>query len=259
MLRINRRASRLFFLFFLFAQVVFSSSFLDAQRKFERFRLAEKEKLSFVKEMLAAHGLTLDSIEVFIRVFKREGVLEVWARNENGSPFMLVRTYEVCSASGDLGPKRRMGDGQVPEGFYRIDRFNPVSSFHMSLGLDYPNASDRILSDRRNPGGDIFIHGNCVTIGCVPIQDRFIQEVYLLCAYARSAGQKEIPVHLFPTRLDSTGMAFLKKNHPDPVLQKFWGNLKPIYDLFEAKKLPPRITVGREGLYKVTTPMKDGY
>ena len=55
----------------------------------------------------------------------------------------------------------------------------------MSLGLNYPNASDKIISQKTDPGGDIYIHGSCVTVGCIPIQDFQIEEVYILAMGAK--------------------------------------------------------------------------
>ena len=77
---------------------------------------------------------------------------------------------------GQPWPQATQGDSQVPEGFYHMDRFNPLSNFHLSLGVSYPNQSDRILGASGRLGGDIFIHGDCVTIGCVPITDEGIRE-----------------------------------------------------------------------------------
>ena len=98
-------------------------------------------------------GLPYPAREIFLRWFKREAVVELWAREDTGR-FQLVATYPILATSGGPGPKRREGDRQVPEGFYEIDRFNPASLFHLSLGLNYPNAADRILARDGNPGGD---------------------------------------------------------------------------------------------------------
>ena len=90
----------------------------------------------------------------------------------------------------------------MPEGLYRVTTLNPWSRFHLSLRLDYPNAADRA----RNPGvpvsalgGEIFIHGDCVTIGCVPIGDEAIEEVYLAALETRSRGG-EVSVLVLPAR-----------------------------------------------------------
>lgn len=107
----------------------------------------------------------------------------------NKDLFRLIKDYQICSLSGELGPKRQQGDLQVPEGFYWIDRFNPASNFYLSLGINYPNQFDRILGKSGELGGDIFIHGGCVTIGCIPITDDKIKELYLIAVEAKSNGQ----------------------------------------------------------------------
>jgi len=88
-----------------------------------------------------------------------------------GNTYTLVKNYPICATSGLLSPKRRFGDEQVPEGF------NPQSNFQLSLHVSYPNAADRISGSKQNLG-DIFLDGNCVTIGCIPITDDEIKEVY---------------------------------------------------------------------------------
>jgi hypothetical protein len=95
------------------------------------------------------------------------------------------------------------GDYQVPEGFYYINEFNPKSLYHLSLGLNYPNASDKLLCDLSQPGGDIYIHGSCVTTGCIPITDGQIEELYVLAAHAKDLGQDFIPVHIFPVNFNN--------------------------------------------------------
>jgi len=142
------------------------------------------------------------------------------------------------------------GDGQIPEGFYHIDRFNPSSTFHLSLGLNYPNKSDRILGRKGSLGGDIFIHGDCVTIGCMPITDEKIKELYLITVEARNRGQRTIPVHVFPGKMDEKGMGYLMKNYMDEKkLLKFWENIKVGYDYFDRKKKLPMVSIKRDGSY----------
>lgn len=115
--------------------------------------------------------------------FKEERRLELWA----GTPprAVFIRDYPVLAASGGPGPKLVQGDGQVPEGVYRIPFLNPNSRFHLSIKLDYPNAFDRqkAKSDGRTRlGGDIFIHGNAVSIGCLAMGDEAIEELFVLVA-----------------------------------------------------------------------------
>ena len=93
------------------------------------------------------------------------------------------------------------GDYQVPEGFYYINEFNPKSEYHFALGLNYPNASDHILSDSIQPGGDIYIHGSCVTTGCIPITDGQIEELYVLGGPCQGPGRGFYPRTYFPGEL----------------------------------------------------------
>jgi len=143
------------------------------------------------------------------------------------------------------------GDYQVPEGFYYINEFNPRSNYYLSLGLNYPNASDRILSDSLQPGGDIYIHGSCVTVGCIPLTDQQIDELYILAAYAKDAGQDFIPTHIFPIRYSSKKsieyLAQLTKT--DAKLKAFAERLESVYDHFEVTKQLPVIMTRNDGEY----------
>src|SRR5690606_4688666 len=118
-----------------------------------------------------------------------------------------------------------------------INHFNPQSIFHLSLGINYPNASDKILSDKKSPGSSIYIHGDCVTIGCIPITDDKIKELYVLAVEARNNGQAKIPVHIFPARLTEENFKSLRSEYAsNPVLISFWQNLRIGYDGFESTK-----------------------
>jgi hypothetical protein len=121
----------------------------------------------------------------------------------------------------------------------------------LSLGLNYPNASDRILSDSINPGGDIYIHGSCVTVGCIPVTDKQIDEIYILAAYARNNGQDYIPVHIYPIRYNNkrsaTYLSNLEKN--DSQLKSFADQLESVYDHFEITHQLPVIMTSSTGDY----------
>jgi murein L,D-transpeptidase YafK len=145
------------------------------------------------------------------------------------------------------------GDYQVPEGFYYINTFKPNSAYHMSLGLNYPNASDKIITEGTNPGGGIYIHGSCVTVGCIPIQDYQIEEVYILAMSAKSSGQDFIPVHIFPVRYNNPkSMAYFDKITKDNAeLLQFDMKLKEVYDYFEKEKKLPIISIDPKGNYEI--------
>lgn len=160
---------------------------------------------------------------------------------------MHVKAFDICVLSGELGPKRKQGDYQVPEGFYHIDRFNPSSNFHLSLGIDYPNASDKILGDPQKPGGDIFIHGSCVTVGCLPMTNEGISEIYLYALYARAAGQRDIPVYIFPFEMTDRNLQTYIKRYP--AHKTFWENLKKGHDRFIGDRKELAVKIDNKGNY----------
>lgn len=224
-------------------------TFRAEQKKVARVKTAYDLKWPKLKTDLHAIGVDTSSFQLFIRIFKQEGEVEAWVKSPKMSAFKLFATYPVCQSSGDLGPKRCQGDGQVPEGFYHIYTFNPYSNYHLSLGVSYPNASDKVFACKRDPGGAIMIHGNCVTIGCIPITDDKIRELYVLAVEARNDGQQEIPIHIFPAKLSTEKLAALKKQYTDPATQHLWDNLKEGYDKFEGTKLLPVVSVDAKGKY----------
>lgn len=194
-------------------------------------------------------GVTRNQFTLFLRAFKAEQELEVWVSDGQEKAFQHLVTYPICKSSGDLGPKRREGDLQVPEGCYHIDRMNPNSAYHLSLGLNYPNASDRIRGDQQEPGSDIFIHGGCVTVGCLPITDTKIEELYMMVSQAMDNGQQRVPVHIFPGRLESAVFAPHLNTSPH---QAFWQELLPIYQYFERyQKMPPFTINKKDGSYQL--------
>jgi len=206
-----------------------------------------------LRKQFEKQKLTWPPQAVYLRSFKYDRQLEVWVKDDPKKPFQLFKTYKVCMQSGAMGPKRMEGDYQVPEGFYHINEFNPNSNYHLSLGLNYPNSSDRILSDSLRPGSAIYIHGNCVSTGCIAISDIPIEEVYILSTQARNQGQEFIPVHVFPVRYSNKkSMDYLMEaTRSNPSLQQFSSNIKAVFDYFELKKELPIIMVNRKGEYVI--------
>ena len=229
--------------------IIQSVSFKDTQLQFGRVKVSYEEKEEAVKQHFRLKNLSYKDHNLFLRAFKAEQTLEVWVKEVQSEQFTLVRTYAFCTNSGTLGPKRKEGDLQIPEGVYYINHFNPESKFYLSLGLNYPNASDKILSDKQHPGGSIYIHGNCVTIGCIPITDDKIKELYILAVEAKNNGQEKIPVHIFPTRLTDQGLMKLRNDYPGSGNIPFWENLKIVFDGFEHSKTLKPIRVNKSGQY----------
>ncbi|MCO5237019.1 MAG: hypothetical protein M9933_12190 [Chitinophagaceae bacterium] len=229
------------------------SSFVDYQKSFAKVADVFQRKEDTLRRQFEVKGLKWPAKYVYLRSFKYDSQLEVWVKNSIHEPYKLFKTFKVCAMAGSLGPKRMQGDYQVPEGFYYITEFKPNSAYHLSLGLNYPNASDKLLSDSLYPGGDIFIHGSCVTEGCIPITNDQIEDLYVITSYARAMGQDYIPVHIFPVQFNNPrSLDYLER------YLKIYRNYKPLannleiaYNYFEKYKQVPIVMVGNNGQYLV--------
>ncbi|MBX2905974.1 MAG: hypothetical protein KF744_08055 [Taibaiella sp.] len=224
-------------------------AFSDYQFSSERVAAASKKYDDTLRNAFRKKGLAWPPVEIYLRAFKSQNEMELWARNEEDAEFQKVKTYRVCAISGTLGPKRRQGDKQVPEGFYFIDDFNPRSDYHLSMLLNYPNYADQ-MQGHDKLGGDIYIHGGCLTVGCLPMNNDGICEIYMACLHAKINGQEYIPVHIYPTRLTARGVNYLASEyHGQERQQQFWASLRNEYEYFEKNhKLLP-VMYSREGTY----------
>ena len=161
--------------------------------------------------------------EVALLAFKDVRRLELWARS--GGVWRHIRDYRIKGMSGRVGPKLREGDLQVPEGFYRIEKLNPNSAYHLSLKLDYPNSFDReraVLDGRNNLGGDIYIHGRAVSQGCLAIGDNAIEELFVLTALL---GTDHVSVLISPQDFRSSAMEPNAGDRPDWI-QALYGEIR---------------------------------
>ncbi len=103
----------------------------------------------------------------------------------------VLKDYKIKLGFAPVGHKEIEGDGKTPEGLYMIDRRNPNSRFHLSLGISYPNEQDRARAAElgEKPGGDIFIHGQKSlrdkgrgdwTWGCIAVTNKQIEDIYAM-------------------------------------------------------------------------------
>ncbi len=235
------------FTFSLSFSQVKTLAYKAGQLKSTRVKDANDTKWPKLQQDLKAINVNPDEFDICMRAFKYEKVVEVWVKNQGDVKYKLFRTYDICASSGDLGPKRKEGDGQVPEGFYKIDLFNPTSDYYLSMRINYPNSSDVILKEGLNAGGAIMMHGSCVTIGCLPMTDDKIKELYVLCLEARN---RNVPVYIdiYPIKFTPENITYLEKNYPKSKLS-FWRTLKPGYDYFEENRWLPKINTDAKGNY----------
>lgn len=225
--------------------------FIDYQRSIPKIGDLLNRKEDTLMKQFRERGLIWPARYVYIRSFKYDSQLEVWVKNIKDEKYKLFKSYKVCALAGTLGPKRMAGDYQVPEGFYYINEFNPRSEYHLSLGLNYPNASDRILSDSTQPGGDIYIHGSCVTTGCIPITDAQIEELYILAAHAKDMGEDFIPVHIFPVNFNNARSVDYLNKYLQTFAEytPFAKSMRSAFYYFEKYREVPFVMVNGKGEY----------
>nr|WP_235890941.1 L,D-transpeptidase family protein [Pararhizobium mangrovi] len=174
---------------------------------------------------------------IMMRIFKEEGVLEVWKQKGDGT-YGKVADYEICAWSGKLGPKLKEGDRQAPEGFYLIKpaQMNPNSSYYLSFNIGFPNNYDE---SQGRTGSNIMIHGACSSAGCYSMTDENVAQIYAFARDAFRGGQRSFQVEAFPFRMTPANMA---KHRTNPNFE-FWKMLKVGYDYFEITKRPPDVEV----------------
>jgi murein L,D-transpeptidase YafK len=199
---------------------------------------------------VSAEGGFRKGQQVYVRIFKKEGVLELWMKRGDNN-YALYKSYPVCKWSGQLGPKTRQADYQSPEGFYSVSarQLNPNSHYHLAFDVGYPNAYDR---RQGSTGSAVMVHGDCKSVGCFAMTNSGIDEIYGIVEAALRSGQREVPVHIFPFRM--TEEAIARESAPKPQFMAFlatpnqapqrdwsgfWRNLKQGYDLFERSHVPP--------------------
>lgn len=183
---------------------------------------------------------------IFIQIFKQEGLLELYQKSANGK-YKLTKTYPICKFSGGLGPKQLEGDLKSPEGFYQItaSKLNPNSRYYRSIDLGFPNDYDRAQGYN---GNYLMIHGDCVSVGCYAMTDKYMSEIYQAVEVAFKNGQSTIDVNIYPFRMTTENMLrYRSSSH-----YSFWQQLKPAYDYFNESGKPAQISVAA-GKYTVNS------
>jgi murein L,D-transpeptidase YafK len=174
---------------------------------------------------------------ILVRVFKEEAELEVWKQDTTGQ-FQILKTYPICRWSGDLGPKWWEGDGQTPEGFYRVmpEQMNPHSNYYLAINIGYPNSFDKA---NKRDGSLLMIHGDCRSSGCYAMTDEQVSDIYSLARDSFLGSQRSFQIQAYPFRMTPANLA-RHRNNPNLA---FWKMLKIGNDHFEATHLEPQVDV----------------
>jgi murein L,D-transpeptidase YafK len=194
--------------------------------------------------LMAQKGMSKND-PIVIRSYKKEAEMEIWKRGSDGQ-YALLKTYPICRWSGQLGPKRKEGDRQAPEGFYAITpaQMNPNSAYYLSFDTGFPNAYDRAHG---RTGSALMVHGSCSSRGCFAMTDQAIAEIYAIARESFAGGQRTFQFQSYPFRMTAENLA---KHRHDPNIA-FWKNLKEGSDYFEVAKQEPRVAVAG-GRYQFT-------
>lgn len=185
-----------------------------------------KRARSAIRPYFKQSGIDYPPRKITLLAMKQEQKVELWASNGNDQ-FRFIHTYKIQKLSGILGPKLREGDGQVPEGIYKIIGLNPNSSYHLSMKINYPNEFDlehAKQEGRTEPGTNIFIHGKAVSIGCLAMGDKTIEELFLL---VKDVGIENTEVVIAPYDPRLKALHFDEKEMP------MW--MKQLYENITAK------------------------
>ena len=151
-------------------------------------------------KLFAKSGVSYPPQEIALLAFKQERHIQLWAKDENLS-WRYIHTYPLTAFSGRLGPKLKERDGQIPEGVYRLTTLNPFSSMHLSMMINYPNNFDRLQASkdgRRQLGGNIFLHGKSLSVGCLAVGNKAIDQLFLL---VRRVGLSNVRMIIAPNDL----------------------------------------------------------
>ncbi len=230
---------------------------VEMQLRNERVYTSMRNSDASLRKMFTDAGLNYPPKYIYWRAFKTEKQLELWASEDAYKPHVLIKKYDVCRLSGTLGFKHHEGDEQIPEGLYYINHYNPYSNYFLSFRVSYPNGVDSFWGDKRNLGGQIYIHGECETIGCLPMTDTIMQEIYWVTIQAQSwqgFGAK-IPIHVFPFKPENEKNALFSGmwNDDVPKIKDRWNNLFIAYNHFERKHFPGIGYHDGKGMYLLDT------
>jgi murein L,D-transpeptidase YafK len=246
---------RLLIVLFTLISILFEtppSAFREKQLSYTRVREAYSSKEKTVIKTLSDRSIKRDSLRLYMRAFKTEKKIELWGKNICDSTYTLIKEISICEISGEIGPKRRSRDLQVPEGFYTINELNPYSKYYLSMKINYPNASDSIRGVKGRLGNLIYIHGGCESSGCIAINDDKIKELFIYCIEAYNAGQENINITIYPAKLeDKTYNRLIAGYSKNKDKVSLWGDLKKSYDLFNHKKVPPMVKYLPDGSHEI--------
>ncbi len=224
-----------------------------------------------MKEKCEEIGIKYPPNFVLYRAFKHEKEFEIWAGNNRTDTLKLLATIPICAVDNIPGPKLQRGDGKTPEGYYNcsmmygssygfmwiklnyseIDNFGvPQNGSSFKLFADYPYQIDKNRTRKHvgavSPGGEICLHGNCVTAGCISFENRNFLPVFLTSAHHNKKYYGHPKIHIFPFRftqeLKIQQSKKVTSNMKSEDLINFWDDIELGYKLFNKTHKAIKVT-----------------
>jgi murein L,D-transpeptidase YafK len=175
-----------------------------------KYGLKEEKRIA---SWFRAAKMQLPPKELALLAFKSERKIELWGKNSKQG-WTHIHDFPMTAFSGKLGPKLKEHDMQIPEGIYKLTSFNPFSSFHLSLMVNYPNAFDKKKAKyegRKKLGNNIFIHGSNLSAGCLAIGNQAIDQLFYL---VRKTGLKNTKLIIAPNDIRCHKAKTAKQGQP---------------------------------------------
>jgi murein L,D-transpeptidase YafK len=212
-----------------------------------------------IPHFIRKNTLDYGNLDLLFVVYKSELEFQVWAKNKNNdSAYTFISSYPITDSNvARPGPKSRYGDSLTPEGIYSV-YFYPAfrwSDFHLAFRVSYPNRLDHARRSYWNvqgkPGGGINIHGYCISIGCIPLGNPVIDEVYLLTRTNQRNGS-DTRIMIFPFKFDSqtTKNRYYNEFRNNNRITEFWDSLEDCHAYFKTtNKIPEFMHDQNTGYY----------
>jgi len=213
-------------------------------------RYLNSEREDLLPYRIVQNSLTYNSLDVLLIGYKNELELQLWVRARNSnSKYLRLKSFNITDSNvACLGPKSVLGDNLTPEGVYSVEFYSSLkwSDFYLAFRVSYPNDADIA---RRNywgisakPGGDINIHGCCISIGCIPIGNPDMEELFLLIRANQKNGSA-VKILIFPFKFDdlATKGRFINQYRDEVLLLGFWQSLERIHHYFLGSCQLPRV------------------
>jgi len=242
--------SKKILLSFLFLHSLFSwGQFRYRKPNKSKGKIAIAEKLDTVMSVFKKHHIKKEDFEVLFVIYKDENKLVVFGKNWYDLYYQKLLSYEICFQSGQLGPKKRGDDYQIPEGFYQVESLNPRSDYYISLGINYPNLADKRKNKTCDLYANIAIQGGCFSVGSISMTDDIIKTIYILALVTRQNGFR-IPIFIFPFKMTKQNMLKHADLYQDNnELLKFWINLMLGYQKFAKTQGEIKYFISKKGDY----------